>query len=383
METLYRMYRDGDGVEKDETKALEWLTKASEKGIAAALAALGDCYEYGCLGVQIDMDKAVPLYQKAADNKDAMGLYCIGLCFKEGKGVPQSDKEALICLTRAAYEDDDDLHYDDKALVALDELYYGGEGFTVNERRFNGYDTDVNQKALLKLYLRYKRARGLPKNIDRALECLKAAAEHGGKVAQNELGWMYYTGELVERNSQKAFEWTMKAVNNGHPSGMETLFRMYRDGDGVAKNEQQALKWLEVASRNPDECGVAASELGECYEYGLLGLKKDSSKAFELYYRASQKNKCPGKFNRGRCHLYGIGTAVDVPRAIEWLSKAAEKEDSDDHKYDLLAMALLEKLYSEGTLVEKDDAKVQMWQAKLDEVKKQRQEEIPGFVSPV
>jgi TPR repeat protein len=158
---------------------------------------------------------------------------------------------------------------------------------------------------------------------------------------------------------------------------------MYRDGDGVAKDEQEALKWLEVASRNPDEGGAATSELGECYEYGLFGLKKDSSKAFELYYQSSQKNKCPGKFNRGRCHLYGIGTTVDIPRAIEWLSKAAEKEDGDDYKYDLLAMALLGKLYSEGTLVGKDEAKAAEWQSKLDEMKKKRQEEIPGFVSPV
>jgi TPR repeat protein len=164
---------------------------------------------------------------------------------------------------------------------------------------------------------------------------------------------------------------------------METLFRMYRDGDGVSKNEQEALKWLEVAARNPDEGGVASSELGECYEYGLLGLNKDPSKAFELYYQSSQKNKCPGRFNRGRCHLYGIGTTVDIPRAIEWLSKAAEEEDGDDYKYDLLAMALLGKLYSEGILVEKDDAKAKAWQSKLDEMKKKRQEEIPGFVSPV
>ena len=74
---------------------------------------------------------------------------------------------------------------------------------------------------------------------------------------------------------------------------------------------------------------------------------------------------------------------MDIPRAIEWLSKAAEKEDGDDYKYDLLAMALLVKLYSEGTLVEKDDVKAAAWQAKLDEMKKKRQEEIHGFVSPV
>lgn len=233
------------------------------------------------------------------------------------------------------------------------------------------------------MYRGFRTGKGLGKNPKREWECLETAARLGLKGAQNNLGWMYYKGLLVDRDPKLAFEWTMKAVKNGVPAGMETLFRMYRDGDGVARNEKEALRWLEIACRDPEEDGVASSERGECYEYGLLGSARDAEKAFELYRGSSQKNACPGMFNRGRCHLCGIGTPADIPKAIEWLTKAAEKEDDDDYKYDLLAMKLLADLYAEGKAVKKDEAQAREWQAKLDELKKKRIEEIPGYVSPV
>lgn len=88
-------------------------------------------------------------------------------------------------------------------------------------------------------------------------------------------------------------------------------------------------------------------------------------------------------FNRGRCYLYGIGTGVDASRAVEWLTKASNKEDGDDYKYDLLAMDLLARMYGEGIGVEKDEAKSKEWTEKLNELKEKRQKEIRGFVSPV
>ena len=64
------------------------------------------------------------------------------------------------------------------------------------------------------------------------------------------------------------------------------------------------------------------------------------------------------------------------------ITKAAEKED-DDLFYDEHAMALLVTMFRNGEGVEKDEAKAREWQTKLDELKKKRTEEIPGYVSPV
>lgn len=383
METLYRIYRDGDGVERSADEALRWLRAAADKGSRMAIAKLGKCYEEGLLGVEIDIAHAVALYKESAGKKSLLGMYEYGRCCLDGIGINQ-DRDAafkFIGGAMAQNKDDDQIDAWIQATLLCQRLYFEPD-FKEAEAHWNQIDEELNKNILRRLGYRLRSGRNIPKNIEQAITCLTAAANRQDKQAQNSLGWMYYQGKEVQRDARLAYEWTMKAVQNGNPYGMETLFRMYRDGDGVTQDEGEALKWLEIAARNPEEGGVALSELGECYEYGLLGLEKDEGKAFKLYYKSSQRSKCPGKYNRGRCHLYGIGTPVDVLRAIEWLSKAAEKEDVDDQKYDLLAMKLLVDLYSGGKVIEKDDAKAQEWQAKLDELKKKRQDEIPGFVSP-
>lgn len=52
---------DGAGVPQDESKAVEWLTKAVEQGHSEAQYALGICYDSG-MGVAQDSAKAAELF---------------------------------------------------------------------------------------------------------------------------------------------------------------------------------------------------------------------------------------------------------------------------------------------------------------------------------
>ena len=56
----------GEGVTKDEMKAVDLLTKASQKGDAESQYLLGLCYGNGT-GVTQDYKEAVKWYKKAAD----------------------------------------------------------------------------------------------------------------------------------------------------------------------------------------------------------------------------------------------------------------------------------------------------------------------------
>lgn len=60
-----RMYYNGDGVTKDDSKAAEWYEKAAVQGNAFAQYKLGEMYFRG-EGVAKDVDKAVEWWQKAA-----------------------------------------------------------------------------------------------------------------------------------------------------------------------------------------------------------------------------------------------------------------------------------------------------------------------------
>ena len=54
------------GVEQNWTKAVEWYTKAAEKGNSTAMNNLGYCFEYG-RGVEQNLAKAVEWYTIAVD----------------------------------------------------------------------------------------------------------------------------------------------------------------------------------------------------------------------------------------------------------------------------------------------------------------------------
>ncbi len=62
---LARMYYNGDGVTKDDTKAAEWYQKAAEQGNAFAQYNLGVLHDKG-EGVPKNAAKAVEWWQKAA-----------------------------------------------------------------------------------------------------------------------------------------------------------------------------------------------------------------------------------------------------------------------------------------------------------------------------
>ena len=382
MEKVSRMYRDGSGVERSETESMKWLEMAVEKGESFAMAEMGHCLEFGERGIEKNVAKAVELYKKAAEKKTIRAKFEYGRCLLFGVGCDIDKDEAFRQLGTAMTSGKDVSNYYQKVTQLVAEIYFGTGAFEDIERWANSVDSELNQKVLYRLAFRFRAGDGVDQSIARAVTCFKAAAEHGAKGAQNSLGWMYYQGRVIDRDPKKAFEWTMKAVQNGNPHGMETLFRMYRDGDGVEKNEAEAMKWLHRSADGEEFSSEAVAWLGECYELGAMGESKDEKRAYQCYYKASQKRNTHAMYDRGRCYLNGIGVAKDVDRAVEWLSKAAE-EDDDDLFYDERAMAMLVDLYRCDDAGVKDDVKAQEWRKKLDELKAKRMEEIRGYVSPV
>lgn len=62
---------------------------------------IGYFYEQG-EAIDEDMRKAVEYYKKSADNGDANGMYRLALCYGEGKGIEQSNLQCLRYLYEAA-----------------------------------------------------------------------------------------------------------------------------------------------------------------------------------------------------------------------------------------------------------------------------------------
>jgi TPR repeat protein len=67
--------------------------KAAKAGLIDGQRDLGYSYFYG-EGIKKDETKAVYWYKKAASKNDDKALYNLGLCYKHGNGVKQSNRWA-------------------------------------------------------------------------------------------------------------------------------------------------------------------------------------------------------------------------------------------------------------------------------------------------
>lgn len=74
------------------------------------------------------------------------------------------------------------------------------------------------------------------------------AAEQGYADAQFNLGLMYANGEGVAQDMTQAVELFKKAAGQGHVDAQNNLGAMYFTGEGVARNEKKAIEWFEKAA---------------------------------------------------------------------------------------------------------------------------------------
>lgn len=103
-------YYNGNGVEQDYKKAVEWHSKAAEQGNANAQYNMGLCY-YNGHGVQQDYGKSVEWYSKAAEQGDADAQSNLGYCYYCGDGVEQDYKKAVEWYSKASEQGDADAQF--------------------------------------------------------------------------------------------------------------------------------------------------------------------------------------------------------------------------------------------------------------------------------
>ena len=97
---LGSMYECGEIVEKNFSKAVEWYQKSAEQGDAEGQWRLGSMYENG-EGVEKDLAKAVEWYQKSAEQGDSNGQYHLGYAYYDGFGVERDLTKAKEFFEKA------------------------------------------------------------------------------------------------------------------------------------------------------------------------------------------------------------------------------------------------------------------------------------------
>ena len=83
------MYRNGEGVEKNDKQAFLWMEKAAEKGDSVAQDNLGVFFRDG-IGTTVDLEAAASWFRKSAMQGNAQGQGNMGQALIDGKGVERN-----------------------------------------------------------------------------------------------------------------------------------------------------------------------------------------------------------------------------------------------------------------------------------------------------
>ena len=169
-----------------------------------------------------------------------------------------------------------------------------------------------------------KTTSGVPAGLTgEARECYMKASK-GDEGAQLLLAYFYQKGENAPRDLNKAIQWYKKAAEKGNVIAQYNLGDIYDS----KKDFTTAASWYEMAANQGD----AASQLslGNCYFNGE-GKPQDDGKAIYWFTKASQQGLAAAQRCMGICYDEGRGVQQDREKAVEWYRKAANQGDAAAH----------------------------------------------------
>lgn len=117
--------------------------------------------------------------------------------------------------------------------------------------------------------------------------------------------------------------WYERAARNGDAEAMTNLGYMYAHGHGMPVDGEKAVKWYTLASANGGY--LAMGNLAYLYLTGIFIGRANPEKAVQLYEKVVEMEpqaECY-KYDLGTCYENGMGTAVDMERAIALYRDAA------------------------------------------------------------
>ncbi len=237
------MYYDGEIVEKDDKKAFDYYEKAYSEGSIQGAYCLGIMYAYG-KGVEQDLVKALELYEYAAENDHALAARQAGLFYKEGKGVEANAEKANEFFRRAA-----DLG-DDKARILLN-----GENILSADisELMEIYDKGDRSVAFFIGSAYLQGQKGASKDISKAIQFLTISADENS-ISMNShramimLADIYYEGKDIPVDYERAFMYAKRSFDlQPTDFAIYLMTMMYAYGKGVEKDREKVKELCEEA----------------------------------------------------------------------------------------------------------------------------------------
>ena len=243
--------------------------------------------------------------------------------------------------------------YDLGKLYSTDKLGEKSEEISIAKytQALQGFlQIEPNSKKL-KPYVQYRIGKmfcyglGTEQNYQKAFEWFERSAKQKNKFAQFSLANLYYYGSGVEKDLSQAFFWYRKSSAQGQPYASYAVAQMYSKGEYVIQSEETAQRYykdalsgfLELESKDQADDNLYY-KLGSMFKNGL-GTDVDMDRAIDYFKGSAEMNNKNGLYEYGKALLLGEHIPQDKEKAVKLLEKAIKLENINAKRF--LALELI------------------------------------------
>jgi TPR repeat protein len=159
------------------------------------------------------------------------------------------------------------------------------------------------------------------------------------------VGQYLHEGRAGERDIGRAFQLLREAAQLGVTHAMQELGLMYLRGDGVGKNPAEGMQYLQEGARRDDlECQYLYAR--HCYQ---TPESRNLAEAHRYYRRAHERGYESASCDYALMLIRGDGGVQNVAEGLRIYKQAATRNNA-------AALVNLGMLYAQGKCVPKDDA---------------------------
>ncbi len=181
-----------------------------------------------------------------------------------------------------------------------------------------------------------------------AAQWLVPWAEKGEMEAQYRLGIMLEEGRGMPRNIDEAVDWYQKAARAGHVGARKRLKKLQKSAIAEEGQESVAFDWYQEKANKGDV--NAQYQLGYMYETGW-STPKDETKAAYWYEIAASDDSTLAQLRLGLMSITGAGVAPSDIQGSRWLRAAARQKN-------ILAAILVQKVLDAPANIMVDTGKI-------------------------
>ena len=197
----------------------------------------------------------------------------------------------------------------------------------------------------LKPYVQYRIGKmycygsGTEQNYQKAFEWFERSAKQKNKFAQYSLANLYYYGNGVERDLSQAFLWYQKSSAQGQPYASYAVAQMYSKGEYVSQGGETAQRYykaalsgfLKLESKDQADDNLYY-KLGSMFKKGL-GTDVDMDRAIDYFKGSAEMNNKNGLYEYGKALLLDEHIPQDKEKAVKMLEKAIKLENINAKRF--------------------------------------------------